>query len=156
MLGSRYVPGGGVRNWGLLRRLVSRGGGIYARYVDDLVLFSDSIGWLREMKELLSGELAALRLDMHPAKSRIHRCADGVTFLGWRLFPDRTRLVRENVTRFRGRIGKLQEEFKAGHIEWDDFRQSVRAWIAHAAHGGTWMLRGRLLAEFAFERGVRP
>jgi dolichol-phosphate mannosyltransferase len=33
VLGSRYVPGGGVRNWGLLRRLVSRGGGLYARMI---------------------------------------------------------------------------------------------------------------------------
>ncbi len=31
VLGSRYVPGGGVTNWGLLRRLVSRGGSAYAR-----------------------------------------------------------------------------------------------------------------------------
>ena len=30
-LGSRYVPGGGVRNWGLIRRLVSAGGSLYAR-----------------------------------------------------------------------------------------------------------------------------
>jgi dolichol-phosphate mannosyltransferase len=28
-LGSRYVPGGGVRNWGLLRLLISRGASIY-------------------------------------------------------------------------------------------------------------------------------
>ncbi len=33
VLGSRYVPGGGVRDWGLIRRLVSRGGGIYARRI---------------------------------------------------------------------------------------------------------------------------
>jgi dolichol-phosphate mannosyltransferase len=31
VLGSRYVPGGGVQNWGTLRRLVSRGGSWYAR-----------------------------------------------------------------------------------------------------------------------------
>jgi dolichol-phosphate mannosyltransferase len=30
-LGSRYVPGGGVRNWGLLRRFISAGGSAYAR-----------------------------------------------------------------------------------------------------------------------------
>jgi len=30
-LGSRYVPGGGVRNWGLIRRLISAGGSLYAR-----------------------------------------------------------------------------------------------------------------------------
>ncbi|MGZ4358304.1 MAG: polyprenol monophosphomannose synthase [Gaiellaceae bacterium] len=30
-IGSRYVPGGGVRNWGLVRRLISRGGSLYTR-----------------------------------------------------------------------------------------------------------------------------
>jgi dolichol-phosphate mannosyltransferase len=32
-LGSRYVPGGGVSEWGLLRRFVSEGGSTYARLV---------------------------------------------------------------------------------------------------------------------------
>ena len=32
-LGSRYVPGGGTRNWGLLRRAISWGGSFYARLV---------------------------------------------------------------------------------------------------------------------------
>ena len=31
VLGSRYVPGGGVTTWGRLRRLLSRGGSAYAR-----------------------------------------------------------------------------------------------------------------------------
>ena len=33
VLGSRYVPGGVVADWGLLRRIVSRGGSLYARRV---------------------------------------------------------------------------------------------------------------------------
>jgi dolichol-phosphate mannosyltransferase len=32
-LGSRYVPGGGVSDWGLLRRFISEGGSTYARLV---------------------------------------------------------------------------------------------------------------------------
>ena len=31
VLGSRYAPGGGTENWGLVRRLVSRGGCLYAQ-----------------------------------------------------------------------------------------------------------------------------
>ncbi len=31
VLGSRYVDGGGVTDWGIVRRLVSRGGSLYAR-----------------------------------------------------------------------------------------------------------------------------
>ena len=33
VIGSRYVRGGGVRNWGLMRRFVSRGGSTFARIV---------------------------------------------------------------------------------------------------------------------------
>ena len=33
VLGSRYVAGGGVRDWSLARKLISRGGGLYARAV---------------------------------------------------------------------------------------------------------------------------
>jgi dolichol-phosphate mannosyltransferase len=33
VLGSRYVPGGGVRDWGLSRRLISAGGCLYARTI---------------------------------------------------------------------------------------------------------------------------
>ncbi len=33
VIGSRYVAGGGVRDWGLLRRVVSRGGSVFARVV---------------------------------------------------------------------------------------------------------------------------
>ena len=31
VLGSRYVPGGGTRNWGFVRRFISRGGSLYAQ-----------------------------------------------------------------------------------------------------------------------------
>ena len=33
VLGSRYVTGGGVRDWGVVRRMISRGGGTYARLI---------------------------------------------------------------------------------------------------------------------------
>lgn len=33
VIGSRYARGGGVRDWGLLRRIVSRGGSLFARFV---------------------------------------------------------------------------------------------------------------------------
>jgi dolichol-phosphate mannosyltransferase len=33
VIGSRYVPGGGVTDWGLARRVISRGGSVFARFV---------------------------------------------------------------------------------------------------------------------------
>ncbi len=33
VIGSRYTRGGGVRDWGILRRVVSRGGSLFAKFV---------------------------------------------------------------------------------------------------------------------------
>lgn len=33
VVGSRYVPGGETVNWGLIRKMISRGGGIYSRMI---------------------------------------------------------------------------------------------------------------------------
>jgi dolichol-phosphate mannosyltransferase len=33
VIGSRYVPGGGVSDWGAVRRVISRGGSVYSRVV---------------------------------------------------------------------------------------------------------------------------
>ena len=33
VVGSRYVPGGGTENWGLARKIISRGGSFYARTI---------------------------------------------------------------------------------------------------------------------------
>jgi dolichol-phosphate mannosyltransferase len=38
VLGSRYVRGGGTRNWGFIRRFVSRGGSLYAQALLQLAL----------------------------------------------------------------------------------------------------------------------
>jgi retron-type reverse transcriptase len=129
---------------------------IWARYVDDLVLFDAEKQRLRAMREAMERQLGEVRLTLHPGKSRIHRCAEGVTFLGWRLFPGRVRLVRGNVVRFGRRMKRLQREFAAGVIDWERVDQSVRAWIAHASFGDTWLLRERILERFAFDKGARP
>ncbi|KMY67554.1 dolichyl-phosphate beta-D-mannosyltransferase [Desulfocarbo indianensis] len=53
-IGSRYVKGGGVKNWGLGRRILSRGGSLYARLILGLPI-SDVTGgfkcWPREVLE---------------------------------------------------------------------------------------------------------
>ena len=127
----------------------------FVRYVDDLLLFDDSKERLREMLAEIGTALEPLRLRLHPSKSRIHRCGDGVSFLGWRLFPDRTRLGRDNVVRFQRRMKELQQDYAANRIDSGCVRQSVRAWIGHAGYGNTWLLRENLFARFQFRRGVR-
>ena len=62
VLGSRYVPGGGVKNWGFWRRFLSRGGSLYARVLLGLP-YQDLTGgfkcFRREVLETL--DLGAVR-----------------------------------------------------------------------------------------------
>jgi dolichol-phosphate mannosyltransferase len=46
VVGSRYVPGGGTENWGLGRRILSRGGGLYARTVLGVKLRDVTAGFI--------------------------------------------------------------------------------------------------------------
>ena len=59
VLGSRYVQGGGVKNWGFLRRLISQGGSLYARTILGLSLRDLTGGFKCFRREVL----AAIDLD---------------------------------------------------------------------------------------------
>ena len=52
-LGSRYVRGGGTRNWSALRRAVSRGGSLYARAILSLPVRDPTSGFKVYRREVL-------------------------------------------------------------------------------------------------------
>jgi dolichol-phosphate mannosyltransferase len=52
-LGSRYVPGGGTRNWGLVRRAVSRGGSLYARVILGIPVQDSTAGFKVYRRDVL-------------------------------------------------------------------------------------------------------
>jgi dolichol-phosphate mannosyltransferase len=57
VVGSRYTAGGGTRNWGLGRQVISRGGGLYARTILGLRVKDLTAGfvcWNRRVLEALA------------------------------------------------------------------------------------------------------
>ena len=82
VLGSRYVPGGGVRDWGLVRRLISRGASVYTRLL--LMPVQDATGGFKCFRrEVLE------RLDLDAITSRGYMFQIETTFrvrqLGFRV-----------------------------------------------------------------------
>jgi dolichol-phosphate mannosyltransferase len=64
VLGSRYVAGGGVRDWGMLRRIISRGGGMYARVVLRVKINDLTGGFKCIRREVLEAiDLASVRAE---------------------------------------------------------------------------------------------
>jgi dolichol-phosphate mannosyltransferase len=64
VLGSRYVPGGGITDWGLVRRLMSRGGSAYARWILGVPVRDLTGGFKCFNKRVLEGlDLAGVHAD---------------------------------------------------------------------------------------------
>jgi dolichol-phosphate mannosyltransferase len=89
VLGSRWVPGGEVRNWPVARRVLSRGGNTYARRVLALPL-ADATGGYRAYR---SSELATLELETVTSEGYCFQVE-----LAWRAHRLRLRVVEVPIT----------------------------------------------------------
>jgi hypothetical protein len=130
--------------------------GTFVRYCDDILVFDDDPGRLRETLAAIERQAHTLRLRLHRVKTRLHRTADPVAFLGFvlRRVDDgvQIRLRSENVRRFRQRMAVTHALFEAGALDPPEVIAQVRAWLAHARHGHTRTLCERELAKLVFVR----
>ena len=117
----------------------------YVRYMDDFILFGDSKECMQNWKVKIRDHLEDLRLKLHPRKQEILPSKNGISFLGFVLYPDLRRLSKENITSFRHRSRRQIHEIAVGRLLLSDFKNSLVAWIGHASHGNTWKLRSHLL-----------
>ena len=88
----------------------------YLRYVDDFVVFHDSKQRLHEIHRQMAEYLESLRLKMHKRKCRIYRVSDGVSFLGYRIFPTHRLLKKDNALRMRRRLKKMSRRYSNNNI----------------------------------------
>ncbi|MGH7450301.1 MAG: RNA-directed DNA polymerase, partial [bacterium] len=126
----------------------------YLRYVDDSVVLGNDKAWLWEVKCEMETYLESLRLRLHEHKCQIRRTDQGVTFLGFRVFPQFRLLKRENIVRTRRRLRRLQAQYAAGEISWNEATRSVHGWLGHAGFGDTYRLRERMFEEHPFQRAA--
>jgi retron-type reverse transcriptase len=122
----------------------------YLRYVDDFAAFSDNKEQLCDARTRMAAFLVGLRLRLHPLKTRLFRTGDGTCFVGYRVFPDRLRLPRSNLTRLNARMRRYRALYAAGAISTADLRQRVCSWLGHARHANANRLIGKLFQEHVF------
>ncbi len=128
------------------------GGRRYLRYVDDFALFSNDREELQEARDWLAHGLSEIRLRLHSVKTQITEARHGVSFLGFRIFPDRIRICQSNLRRARHRMRQLQCNYRYGRIDWLDVKNSLQSWNAHAAYGDTFRLRNTVFNSLVFSR----
>ena len=116
----------------------------YIRYCDDFVLFSNDKAKLHQWREAIIKYLESLRLKLHENKSQVSPVTHGTTFLGFRIFPEYRRLVRDNLVLTRRRLKRLKAAFIAGEIDMATCRNSIMAWFGHAKWADTFCLRHKI------------
>ncbi len=121
--------------------------GAYLRYMDDFVIFGDDKFALRGVMRTVADWLAAeRRLLLHDTKCHVHRVIDGVTFLGYRVWPDHRRVKRATVLRAFRRVGKCSRAFACGRMTLAQVKSSLMAWLGHTKHADARQLERRVCA----------
>lgn len=82
----------------------------YLRYVDDFVLLADDPSTLLDWKRAIDHFLRTrLRLELHPDKTVLQRCNQGIDFLGSIVFPGHELIRQRSVRALRRRIAWFNE-----------------------------------------------
>jgi RNA-directed DNA polymerase len=91
---------------------------------------------------------------LHHHKVQVRPTALGLDVLGYRVFPGRRRLRRDNGYRFRRRLRGLARGYARGDLDWPVIEASVAAWIGHVCHAESRGLRRAVLGSVVFRRGA--
>ncbi|MBM4055983.1 MAG: RNA-dependent DNA polymerase [Planctomycetes bacterium] len=104
----------------------------YVRYMDDALLFASDKQTLSDAKKDIRIFLEAYRLSLHEMKSQVFPARHGVRFLGFHLYPDKRKILRSNLKRFKMRLKAKRRLYRQQDISWENILQSLNAWLGFA------------------------
>ena len=76
----------------------------YTRYMDDLFLLGPSPEVLLGWRDEIAAYVAGLRLILHPGKEQLSRAAQGVEYLGYRVYPHHRHVLSRTVNTLKARL----------------------------------------------------
>lgn len=127
---------------------------MYIRYMDDFVLLGPDKIHLQQDRYIIEAFLVDhLRLFLNN-RTDIFCEAQGVDFLGYRIWRTHRLLRKSSVQRMRRKLKVFSRKYAEGAIGLDKIRGSIRSWIGHAKHACTYNLRVKLFKNFVL--GVNP
>lgn len=125
----------------------------YLRYMDDLAIFGDDKGFLRDAREASVCQLETLRLRVHRNRAQYWPVAGGTDWLRYRIYPDYRRIRKSNLRKFRKKLQSLSILYRDGMADLRQVTASVRSWVGHSKHADTYRIREEILGNAVFRRG---
>jgi len=121
------------------------------RYMDDIIV------WDGEKRRLIDAQhdiesFARNQLKVELKPPCLNRCDRGLTFLGYRVFPNRLGLAKRSRLRFLDKIRRYDENYQSGHWTEADTARRVESLLAFIMHAQCMDFRRRVVQEL----GVCP
>jgi retron-type reverse transcriptase len=117
----------------------------YIRYVDDFVILHSSkkqlIKWKKQINNFLKKEL---KIELHKDKSKIKPLANGISFLGYRIFYHYKLLRKSNIRKFEKSFNEKLYLYKEGALTYDNLLESLQGWFGYSRWANTYKLSRRL------------
>ncbi len=123
----------------------------FCRYMDDFLLLAQDKATLHTWRQEIEQCLGSLGLTLN-SKTQISPTAQGVEFLGYRMWPTHRLLRQDSVKRIRRDLRGLAKAYATGQISLNRVTQSIQSWLAHCQHAATYRLRHKLFTEQVFRR----
>ncbi|RIK60466.1 RNA-dependent DNA polymerase [candidate division KSB1 bacterium] len=120
----------------------------YLRFVDDILFFDNNKETLWKWKDLSQQRLDQRRLTMH-AGAHPRPVHEGVSFLGFIVFPQHRRLKRRRGIHFHRNLRSLFAQHDSGQIPLAMITASVQGWVNHVRYANTIGLRSKILSNGA-------
>ncbi len=117
----------------------------YVRYMDDLVVWSDDLGFLKEA-HLQNAQFLKENLFCLLKASTPNRCAAGITFLGYRVFPKFTMLSQRGKLRFSAKSRRVAERYHRGDWGEKESQWHLQALTAFTMHADARKFRSQVFS----------
>ena len=101
----------------------------FVRYMDDIIIFSDSKNELVSAFREIENTLESFRLKLNDNKSMIINLKNGLSYLGFHIYRNRVKILRSNLYRFIYRMKKYARFLKEGQIQLESILMSLNAWL---------------------------
>jgi RNA-directed DNA polymerase len=128
------------------------GVGGYVRYCDDFILLHNDRTVLKDTKERIVLRLKQIRMCLHENKLSIKPVRAGITFVGYRIWPNHKLIRKDNIKAFRRRVKWMKKAYSKQLADWKDIKIRLDSWLGHAKQANSIRLIKRLSKEWVFRR----
>jgi hypothetical protein len=127
----------------------------YVRYMDDLVLFADEKDTLRQALAHIEAYLKKeLCLKLKQEGTLLAPVSQGLSFLGFRVFPGVIRMARRGWRRFRRKMLAVDGKLAGNRIDDETWRRSTASLVGHLRQAQTRNLRAPFFRRQGMARGA--